>query len=127
MYIFKEKINFSFKSLTHGLNSEKVRKDHKMLHQQYFSNINSAHSMGRIFSEIDEQLDFYETLVNSSVLNVVSINDIHLLRKSLLKKYSAFKVIYFVCNSEENKTLIFHIIILHASKNLSVKNNSYIT
>ena len=62
-----------------------------------------------IFSEIDEPLDFNGTLVNGSVLNVVSINNIRSLRKSLFKKLSAFKVIYFVCNSEVNETLIFHI------------------
>ena len=37
-----------------------------------------------IFSEIDRPLDFNETFVNSSVLNVVSINDTNFLRKSLL-------------------------------------------
>ena len=61
----------------------------------------------RIFSEIDGQLDFIETLVNGSIFNVVSINNIRSLRKSLFKKLSALKVIYFVFNSEENKT--FHI------------------
>ena len=62
-----------------------------------------------IFSEIDRPLDFNETFVNSSVLNVVSINGTRFLRKSLFKKLLAFKAIYFVCNSEEKKTLIFHI------------------
>ena len=62
-----------------------------------------------IFSEIDEPLDFNETLINGSVLNVVSMNNIRFLRKSLFKKLSAFKVIQFVCNSEENKTFIFQI------------------
>ena len=42
-------------------------------------------------------------------LNVISMNNIRFLRKSLFKKLSAFKVIHFVYNSEENKTLIFHI------------------
>ena len=60
-----------------------------------------------IFSEIDRPLDFKETLVNVSVLNVVSLNNIRFLRKSLFKKLSALKVIYFVCNSEKNKTFIF--------------------
>ena len=63
----------------------------------------------RIISGIDEPLDFNETLVNGSGLNVVSINNIRFLQKSLLKKLSAFKVIYFVCKSKENITLIFHI------------------
>ena len=51
----------------------------------------------------------------SSVLNVVSINDTRFffLRKSLFKKLLPFSVIYSVCNIEEKKTLIFHII-LHA-------------
>ena len=49
--------------------------------------------MLRIFSEIDEPLDYNETLVIGSVLNVVSINNIRFLRKSLFKKLSAFKVI----------------------------------
>ena len=56
----------------------------------------------RNFSEIDEPLDFNETLVNGSVVNVVSMNNIRVLRKSLSKKLSAFKVIYFLCNSDEN-------------------------
>ena len=55
-----------------------------------------------IFSEIDGSLDFNEILVNGSVLNVVSRDNISFLRKSLFKKLSAFKVNYFVCNSEEN-------------------------
>ena len=37
------------------------------------------------------------------------MNNIRFLQKSLFKKLSAFKVIYFECISEENKTLIFHI------------------
>ena len=64
---------------------------------------------GRIFSEIDRPLDFNEILVNGSVLNVVSMDNISFLRKSLYKKLLAFKFIYFVCNSEENETFIFHI------------------
>ena len=63
----------------------------------------------RIFSEIDRPLDFNEIWVNGSVLNVVSMNNVSFLRKLLLKKLSAFKVIYFVCKSEENETSIFHI------------------
>ena len=43
-----------------------------------------------IFSEIDRPLDFNETFINSSVLNVVSINDIRFLPKSLFKKLLAF-------------------------------------
>ena len=62
-----------------------------------------------IFYEIDRPLDFNETFVNSSVLNVVSINDTRFLRKSLFKKLLAFSVIYFACNSEQKKNLIFHI------------------
>ena len=62
-----------------------------------------------IFSEIDGPHDFNEILVNGSVLNVVSMDNISFLRKSLFKKLSAFKVIYFVRNSEENETFIFHI------------------
>ena len=62
-----------------------------------------------IFSEIDGPLDFNEILMNGSVLNVVSMDNISFLRKSLFKKLSAFKAIYFVCNSEENETFIFHI------------------
>ena len=54
-----------------------------------------------IFSEIDMPLDFNETFVNSSLLDVVSINDTHFLQKSLFKKLLAFSVIYFVCNSKE--------------------------
>ena len=61
-----------------------------------------------IFSEIDGPLDFNETLVNGSILNTVSINNIRFSGK-LFKKLSAFKVIYFVCNSEENETFIFHL------------------
>ena len=68
----------------------------------------------RIFSEIDEPLDFNETLINGSVLNVVLMNNISFFRKSLFKNLSAFKVIKFVCNSEEHKTLIFSYL-LHAS------------
>ena len=37
------------------------------------------------------------------------MNNIRLLRKSLIKNLSALKVIYFVCNSEENKILNFQI------------------
>ena len=37
------------------------------------------------------------------------MNDINFLRKSLFKKLSAFKVIYFVSNTEENETLTFHV------------------
>ena len=44
----------------------------------------------RFFFEIDRPLDFNETFVNSSVLNVVSINDTRVLRKSLFKKLLAF-------------------------------------
>ena len=50
----------------------------------------------RVFSEIDESLDFNETLVKGSVLNVASMNNIRLLRISLSKKLLAFKIIYFV-------------------------------
>ena len=39
-----------------------------------------------------EPLDFNEILVNGIVLNVVSMNNISYLRKSLFKKLSAFKV-----------------------------------
>ena len=63
----------------------------------------------RIFSEIDGSLDFNEILVSGSVVNVVSMENISFLRKSLFKKLSAFKVIYFICNTEENETFIFHI------------------
>ena len=63
----------------------------------------------RIFSEIDEPLDFNETLVNGRVLDVVSINTTLFLRKSLFQKSLAFKVIHFVCNCEERKTFIFNI------------------
>ena len=63
----------------------------------------------RIFSEIDGPLDFNEILVNGSVLNVISMDNISFWRKSIFKKLSAFKYIYFVCNSEENETFIFHI------------------
>ena len=47
-----------------------------------------------IFSDIDRPLEFNETLVSGSVLNVVSIINIRFifLRKSLLKKLSAFKL-----------------------------------
>ena len=62
-----------------------------------------------IFSEIDRPLDLNKTFVNSSVLNVVSMDNISFLRKSLFKKLTAFKAIYFECNSEENGTFIFHI------------------
>ena len=55
----------------------------------------------RIFSEIARPLDFNEILVNGSVFNVVSMDNISFLRKSLYKKLSEFKFIYFVCNSEE--------------------------
>ena len=79
-----------------------------------------------IFSEIDETLDFYETLVNGSVFNVVSLKIlVFFLRKSLLKKLFTFKVIYFVC--EENKTLNFHIDrimqCIHASFFLNIQIN----
>ena len=46
----------------------------------------------RIISEIDRPLDFNETFINSSVLNVVSINDTRFLRKSLFKKLLTFKL-----------------------------------
>ena len=65
-------------------------------------------------------LDFNETFVNSSVLNVVSINDTRFLRKSLFKKLLAFSVLYFVCNSEEKNTLIFHIYYMHKNRCLCV-------
>ena len=55
-----------------------------------------------IFSEIDEPLDFNKTLVNGSVLNVASMNNIRFLKKSLFKKLSVFKVICSVCDREEN-------------------------
>ena len=64
----------------------------------------------RIFSEIDRPLDFNEILVNGSVLNVVSMDNISFfLRKSLFKKLSVFQVIYFLYYSEEEQTFIFHI------------------
>ena len=47
-------------------------------------------------------------------MKVVSMDDICFLWILLFKQVFAFKVIYFVYNSEENKTLVFHI--LHASK-----------
>ena len=65
--------------------------------------------ISRIFSETEGPLDFNEILVNGSVINVVSMDNISFWRKSLFKKLSAFKAIYFVCNSEENEILIFHI------------------
>ena len=73
--------------------------------------INAEYYISRIwiFSEIDESLDFHETLINGSVLNVVSMNNISFLWKSLFQKLSAFKVIQFACNSEKKKTLIFHV------------------
>ena len=48
-----------------------------------------------IFSEIDMPLDFNESSVNGIVLNLVSLNNIRFLRKSIFKKLSALKVIYF--------------------------------
>ena len=54
-------------------------------------------------------LDFNEILVNGSVLNAVSIYNISFLRKSLFKKLSKFKVIFFVCNSEKKMKLSFFI------------------
>ena len=69
-----------------------------------------------IFSEIDRPLDFNESYVNGIVLNLVSLNNIRFLRKSIFKKLSALKVIYFVCNSEEKKNFHFSYL-LHASKN----------
>ena len=75
-----------------------------------------------IFSEIYDPLDFNETLVNGSVFNIVSINNIRFLRKSLFIKLSSFKIIYIVCNSEENEILIF-IAIACFKKNLSKKTD----
>ena len=46
-----------------------------------------------IFSEIDEQLDFNETLIYSSVFDVVKMDNIRFFWKSLFKNLSAFKVI----------------------------------
>ena len=63
----------------------------------------------RIFLVIARPLDFNEILVNGSVLNVVSMDNINFLRKSLYKKLSALKFIYFVFNSQEKETFIFHI------------------
>ena len=57
---------------------------------------NSTNYYYWIFSEIDEPLDFNETLIDGSVLNVVSVNNMSFLQKSLFKKLSAFKVISFV-------------------------------
>ena len=37
-------------------------------------------------------------------LSVVSINNIQFFNEIVIKKILAFKMIYFVCNSEENKT-----------------------
>ena len=62
-----------------------------------------------IFSEIDEPLDFNETLANNCVINIIPMNNVRFLRKTLFKKLSALRVIYLVCNGEENKTLIVHI------------------
>ena len=48
------------------------------------------------------------------------MDNIRFLRKSLFTKLSAFKFIYFVCNSEENETFIFHIYCM-AQKTFGVK------
>ncbi len=61
-----------------------------------------------IFSETDEPLDFNKPLVKGSVVNVISMNN-NFFVEIIIKKLSAFEIIHFVCNSEENKTLIFHI------------------
>ena len=52
---------------------------------------------------------FQWNLINGSVLGVVSMNNIRFCGNNYLKKLPAFKVIEFVCNSEENNNLIFHI------------------
>ena len=62
-----------------------------------------------IFSEIDRPPDFNENLSTNIVLNVVSYNDVRFLRKLLFKKLYSFKVIYFICNTEETQTPIFPI------------------
>ena len=80
----------------------------------------------RIFSKIDGPLEFNEILVNGSVLNVVSMDNISFLRKSLFKKLSAFKVIYFACNNEEIETFIFHIYYM-LQKTFWLKKQIYIT
>ena len=49
-------------------------------------------SLAGIFSEIDEPLDFNETLVNGSVLNVVLMNNILFLRKHYLKSLQYLKL-----------------------------------
>ena len=61
-----------------------------------------------IFSEIDRPLNFNDTFVSSSVFDVVSINDARFFAEiGVEEDINIF--IYFVCNSEEKKTLIFHI------------------
>ena len=56
------------------------------------------------------------------------MDNINFLRKSLFKKLSAFKVIYFVCNSEENETLIFQIYCMLQKNFLSKKKTQiYLT
>ena len=51
------------------------------------------------------------------------MSNISFLRKQLFKNLSAFKCIYFVCDSEENDNLIFYIYCL---KNFLIKKNRYI-
>ena len=66
----------------------------------------------RIFSKIDEPLDFIDLIENmrtNTVLNVVSRNDVRFLRKLLFTKLFRFKVIYSMCNTEETQISIFPI------------------
>ena len=63
----------------------------------------------RIFSEIDRPPDFNEILSTNIVLNVVSNNYVRFMRKLLFKKLFSFKVIYFICNTEETQISIFPI------------------
>ena len=53
---------------------------------------NSTNYYYLIFSEVDEPLGFNQTLINGSVLNVVSINNICFCRNHYLKSYHHIKL-----------------------------------
>ena len=75
----------------------------------FYIYLSSDANIWRIFSEIDRPLDFNENLSTNIVLDVVSWNDDRFLQKLLFKKLFSFKVIYFICNTEETQISIFPI------------------
>ena len=85
----------------------------------WYPKICITQELNRIFSEIDEPLDFNE---NAST-NIVSYNDIRFfVAKLLFEKLLGFKVINSICNTEINTN--FNIsYLLHA---IDMKNQNFI-